>query len=443
METFCNMNLYKRASLLASALLISLSAFPGDYEPETMKVTAASLLPAEMLKGEHYSIADEVLVNGYMNHYTVNSDYGQFAAVGNRNLKILLREIDAIAELKTMTSAGVGTDAVVGAVADTGKSVGALVTNPVGTVQNMGAGVSRFFKRTAKTTKDLGQQASQKDSAASNEEDSDANPDASDAEEQPDLGTSVASAFLGIGKAHRKIAEELRVDPYSENKVLQSELDRVAQISGTVGKLSKMLMPIPSIVSTASSVSNMVWSLSPTDLLIQNQETLKKLGYDKNLIEQFFSNRFYSPTEQTVLVAAVKSLDSVKGRENLLQNASMVASTIEGDFMVWSVFFAQGFHEHVSPVKEFLNSPTGLVPIAITDSGSGMVFAPLDQLLWTEGIDKALSDMARVMDDNGGGKEHAVWVEGEASPLASERLASNGWVSISNAFDKLKATSKE
>lgn len=433
-------NYFSRASLLLSALLISAVAFPGDYDPETMNVTAASLLPPEMLKGTHYSIADDVLVSGYMNYYTVNSDYGQFTAVGNRNLKKLLHEIDAIAALKTMTSAGVGTDAVVGVVTDTGKSLGALVTNPVGTVQNMGAGVSRFFKRTAKTTKDVGNQVSQKDSETDSEEDTGADPEANKADKQPGVSTSVANAFLGIGKAHRKIAEELRVDPYSYNTVLQAELDRVAQISGTVGKVSKILLPIPSIVSTATSVSNMVWGLSPTDLLIQNQETLKKLGYDKKLIEQFFSNKVYSPTEQTILVAAVKSLDQVKGREILLQSASKMESRVEGEFMVWSVIFAESYHEHVSPIREFAASASGLVSIAITDSGAGVIFAPLDQLLWTEGVDKGLAEIGRLMDEHGGDKEHALWVEGEFSPLALKNLASNGWVATSKAFNKLEET---
>jgi hypothetical protein len=432
---------FSRAGLLVSALLISALAFPGDYDPETMNVTAASLLPSEMLKGTHYSIADDVLVSGYMNYYTVNSDYGQFTAVGNRNLKKLLHEIDAITALKTMTSAGVGTDAAVGVVADTGKSLGALVTNPVGTVQNMGAGVSRFFKRTAKTTKDVGKQVSQKDSETDNEEDTGADPDAKKADKQPGVSTSVANAFLGVGKAHRKIAEDLSVDPYSYNTVLQAELDRVAQISGTVGKVSKILMPIPSIVSAATSVSNMVWGLSPTDLLIQNQETLKKLGYDKKLIEQFFSNKVYSPTEQTMLVAAVKSLDQVKGREILLQSASKMESRVEGEFIVWSVIFAESYHEHVSPIREFAASASGLVSIAVTDSGTGVIFAPLDQLLWTEGVDKGLAEIGRLMDEHGGHKEHALWVAGEFSPLALKNLASNGWVANSKAFDKLEEIS--
>ena len=87
-----------RTSLLIVVLAVSSAILAADYEPDTMTVPASSLLDADQLKGEHYSVANDVLVSGYMNHYTVNSDYGQFTAVGNRKMKKLLHEIDAISQ---------------------------------------------------------------------------------------------------------------------------------------------------------------------------------------------------------------------------------------------------------------------------------------------------------------------------------------------------------
>ena len=298
-----------RTSLLIVVLAVPSAIFAADYEPETMTVPASSQLDANQLQGEHYSIVDDVLVSGYMNHYTVNSDYGQFTAVGNRKLKKLLHEIDAIAELKKMTSVSVGTDAAIGAVADTGESLVALATDPVGSINNLGAGVSRLFKRTSKTAKQVSSQVSDTVSDTVSGEDDEDGDDAS----ASDMTSQLTSAYLGIGKAQRQIASELKVDPYSDNPVLQAELARVAKVSGTVGKVTNILIPIPSVVGTAAIVSDMVWNLSPTDLLIQNQETLKALGYSDELIQEFFSNKVYSPTEQTAFVAAVKSLDHLQG----------------------------------------------------------------------------------------------------------------------------------
>jgi len=422
-------------------LSVSHAAFSADYEPDTLTVPASSLLAADILQGEHYKIADDVLISGYMNHYTVDSDFGPFTAVGNRNLKKLLHEIIAIAELKKMTSMSVGTDAAVDAVANTGKSLAALASDPEGSLNNLGAGVSRLFKRTKKTAKDVSAQAREAETEAANGKE-----ESSESKEnngETDMTSQLASSYLGIGKAQRKIASELKVDPYSDNPVLQAELARVAQISGTVGKVTKILMPIPSVVGTAASVSNLVWNLSPTDLLIQNQETLKTLGYSEELIQQFFSNTKYSPTEQTAFVAAVKSLDMAKGREILLQNAVKVETAIEGEFMVRSVLFAQLYHEQVEPVKEIIASPTGLVPVVITKSGDGIIFAPLDHLLWTEEVEEAVTDLAGLMDAHGGSDERLLWVEGDVSELALTKLKSGGWVEKSEAFDKLEKITKD
>ena len=300
-----------RTALFVVALSVCPTASAANYDPDTLNVSAASLLSSDVLKGKYYKIADKVLVSGYMNHYTVDSDFGQFTAVGDRRLKQLLHEIDAIAELSEMTSASVGANAAVDAVADTGKSLAALVKDPEGSLENLGTGVSRLFKRTSKTAKDVSASVTEAASGEGEENDGD----------QADAAEKLSSSYLGIGAAHRNIASELKVDPYSDNPVLQEELERVAQISGSVGKVTSLLVPTPSVISTAASVSNMVWNMSPTDLLIQNQETLKALGYRDELIQQFFSNEVYSPTEQTGFVAAVKALDRVEGREVLLQNA--------------------------------------------------------------------------------------------------------------------------
>ena len=429
-----NIFLLTRTGFLIVVLSVSHAASSANYEPGTMTVPASSLLAADILQGEHYKIADDVLISGYMNHYTVDSDFGPFTAVGNRNLKKLLHEFIAIAELKKMTSVSVGTDAAVDAVADTGKSLAALASDPEGSLDNLGAGVSRLFKRTKKAAKDVSAQASEAETeAATGEEES----------SESDMTSQLASSYLGIGKAQREIASELKVDPYSDNPVLQAELARVGKISGTVGKVTKIMIPIPSVVGTAASVSNLVWNLSPTDLLIQNQETLKALGYSESLIQQFFSNTFYSPTEQTAFVTAVKSLDSAKGREILLQNAVKVETAIEAEFMGRSVLFAQVYHEQVEPVKEIIASSTALVPVVITTSGDGIIFAPLDQLSWTEEVEEVVTELARLMDEHGGSDEHLLWVEGDISELALTKLKSGGWVEKSAAFDKLERIIKD
>ena len=322
----------------------------------------------------------------------------------------------------------------------------------------MSAGVSRFFKRTTRTAKNVGSEVTesvgesnsgdeqsgeeQKGDDENDADENDADGDSKDGDD-PGLSTQLASSFMGVGKAHRELARELEVDPYSDNAILQAELSRVAKIAGSVGKFTNILIPIPSVVGTAANMNDLVWSLSPIDLLIQNEEKLKALGYTVELIQTFFSNKVFSPTKQTAIVAALASLDIAKGREVLLIIANSAETRIEGQFIVRSILFALLYHETVEPIAEFMSAPGGLVPAALTASGNGLIFAPLDQLLWTEEIAAALERLAKLIDDHGATREHLMWVEGRVSDLAVAQLSATGWVESTERFDKLETATTD
>ena len=443
-----------RFIIIATTAILAFSAVQAaNFEAATMTVPASSILEPGLLRGEHYAITKPVTVDGYMNHYTVDSEFGPFSVVGDRALKKLLHEIDAIAELRKMTSLNTGMDATVGAIADTGKSVVNLATHPVESAKGMSAGVSRFFKRTTMTAKNVGSEVTETVSESisgeeqSSEEQNSDNENTADNDskvgDDPGLSTQLASSFMGVGKAHRELARELEVDPYSDNAILQAELNRVAKISGSIRKLTNILVPIPSVVGTAANMNDMVWSLSSMDLLIQNEEKLKALGYTDELIQSFFSNKVYSPTKQTALVAALASLDNAKGREVLLHIANSAETRIEGQFIVRSILFAQFYHETVEPIVELMSVPDGMVPAALTASKDGLIFVPLDQLLWTEEIAMALERLAKLTDDHGATGKHLMWVEGRVSDLALAQLSATGWEESMERFDKSESAATD
>ena len=70
-----------------------------DFEkPGALK--AQSFLEPQLLKGEHYTVDEEVQNDGLLNHYTVKSSFGDFTVSGTSSLQILVGEIKAIAEMK-------------------------------------------------------------------------------------------------------------------------------------------------------------------------------------------------------------------------------------------------------------------------------------------------------------------------------------------------------
>ena len=404
-----------------------------DYDAATLTHPVSDLVTAELISGDVYTIDDTVTVQGYMNHYTVQSDFGQFTAIGDRALRKLIGEIIAIAQLKEMDSLSVGTDAAIGAVADTATSVVALATDPIGTVNNLSAGVSRFFKRTSMTVSVVSEKATETVTDAVS---GDAAGGEKESGDEPGVTTQLASSYLGIGKAQREIARELQVDPYSDNQMLQVELQRVAKISGTVGKLTNILIPIPSVVGTAATVSDMVWNLSPTDLLIQNQEKLTALGFDPGLIERFFASKLFSPSEQTVLVASIESLDGATNREILLETALLAETKIEGDYFLRAAEFYARYDEKIGKITKIVEASR--VPVVITASGDGLIFGALDHLLWTEEVAQAVNDIEEIMDANSISGENMIWIEGVVSDMATAKLAEAGWRHESEGLKKVE-----
>jgi len=68
-----------------------------------------------------------------------------------------------------------------------------------------------------------------------------------------------------------------------------------------------------------------------------------------------------------------------------------------------------------------------MVPVVLNASGNGLIFAPLDQLLWTEEIATALERLAELFDDHAATNEHLIWVEGRVSDLALAQSSATGW----------------
>src|SRR6266850_11382 len=85
----------------AAHLSVAAAAPPVSFETPTPH-PATDVLPAELLRGPHFTVAPMVQNLGYINAYIVNSDFGLFSANGDMMLRRLIREITAIAALREM-----------------------------------------------------------------------------------------------------------------------------------------------------------------------------------------------------------------------------------------------------------------------------------------------------------------------------------------------------
>src|SRR5438552_15620152 len=104
-----------RTPIIALALLICAAvAVAADYEvPQNRQ--AKDVLASTTLKGPDYRIADVVVLDGYSQRWTVTSDYAAFDVDGYSALRKLLKEISAVAELKTARNSKASAKGVRGA----------------------------------------------------------------------------------------------------------------------------------------------------------------------------------------------------------------------------------------------------------------------------------------------------------------------------------------
>ena len=153
-------------SLVLAAALPAIAQEPFEG-PVTLK--PADLLPAALVQGPHYKLADQVKTEGYLHEFVIQSDYGSFTAAGTSMLYVRLREVQALAALQEVSKSEVFISAAGSSVLSVGKSLGQAAANPVATVEGLGAGVMRAgvnlgrkAKRTVGTASDVAEGAAEK-----------------------------------------------------------------------------------------------------------------------------------------------------------------------------------------------------------------------------------------------------------------------------------------
>ncbi len=165
------------------------------------RVPTKMFIPADLLSGPLHSVGDFAENDGMNNTYFLYSGNDAWVVTTGIALRTRIREIYAIDKLREMSK----TDEFTKAMANAGKQkvegVVGIVTNPLGTIQNIPRGASRFFGRIGEGLK--GGRTEGEGNAVQN--------------------------MIGISKAKGALAVKLGVSPYSYNQELQTQLTNNAR----------------------------------------------------------------------------------------------------------------------------------------------------------------------------------------------------------------------
>jgi len=363
---------------------------------------AKSVLKPELLKGKNFTLQDKVRNDGLFNHYTVETSFGTFEAGSTLALKILVNEINAIAEMKLVETNDTAVASLKKSGENTVKGVKQLFKDPEGTAKGAASGVSSLFNRVKQTA---------------------GKREASDAED------GKLEQLVGISKSKGKIASQYGVNVYSSNEVLQQELTRLGKadfIGGLgVGVATSFVPGVGGIVLSTSGAARLlndaINTTPASELWLQNKNKLIEMGMDADMVQLFLNNPSFSPAESTVLVT---TLDSMKGVDNLdlfIQVSLQAADPGMAALITRIAVMTAAYHKKVAPLKTV--TPAARLTQGVRKDGAKILLLPTDYMVWSklffDGVTASSSDNKEA--------DPELWVLGTLSKQAAENIQQLGW----------------
>ncbi|MCH8250197.1 MAG: hypothetical protein IH913_11385 [Proteobacteria bacterium] len=402
----------------------------GEFE-KAEDQQAVDVLPAELIKGEHHEVDAVVRSDGYLYYYTIGSDYGNFEAVSTATLRQRIGEINALAELEDLSQ----TEVFISAAADAGvgqlKALKQFATNPIDTVVGIPGGIGRMFKRYSRQAGDA-VEATKEFVAGDDTDDGDdaddgdaADDEGGDGESTSDKAIGLTESFFGVSGAERAWSQKLGTDPYSTNEVLKAAIKEVAWAE-RLGRFGMGFAGVPEIpgADIIGEVNDAVWSKDPYELQDLNRARLVAIGADDSLIEEYLENSSLSPSQQTLLTAAIAEIDGASGRDGILRQALNAESWDEAQFLIKSVVMLAWYHINQKPV----NAVTTLtaIPTGITADGTTAMLFAVDHVYWTETVAEVAGNRAATTPGHPNGVRE-IWLLGSASDRSREELQKLGF----------------
>jgi len=378
---------------------------------------ASSILPADLLSGPNHQVGSVVTNDGFLNIYTINSKYGETQAVSTAKLRKYIHEINATARMETVKGSEEFRGGIKEKAGDVVEGAKGLVTHPVDTVGGAVSGVAKLFSR--------------------------GNENLFGGSRSGAEGSRLAD-LTGFSKTKRDYAFEFGVDVYSRNEIMQKYLDALAS-AGTTGSLvmSALLISVPGAAGTAVTVTgstelmnNVFRDSAPADLRKMNRAKLSSMGVNNDVSDLFISNGIYTPREQTIIVAAIGSMDNTKNRSEYIKFAVLTDNSDMAFFRQRQAQMYAAYNKSVNPVKKFIT--IGDISVAKTKDNKIVFNVPFDYMSWTKGlanVARLLTQEVALMKDVTG---REIWVTGRFSPLAKKALEKMGWDIFENVGTSLK-----
>ena len=396
----------RRQALLVAGVLGLALAWPagaGEFEDPGNR-RASEILPKSKLAGPHFKVRETVVTYGYMNHWTIDSDFGVFEVTGDGALNQRLKEIHAIAALRKISKSEAFAEAVKHAAIAPVKLAKGLIQHPVDTVSGIPKGIFSIFDNvTESVTMD----------------------------HDPSEDSRLKQALF-VSSWKRDFASDVGVNVYSSNKVLQKELNRVgwaAAIGGlTVSAVSTIsgatVATVLGDMRLANQLGNALKEEPPARLRIINDKKLAEMGVPEALREKYLAHTHFTPRHDTIIVGSLHDMKGARGRSAFLKYIMSAQDEVTANLFQNMAEMMRGYHEHVSPITDI--TPVGGFVVAKAANGSHMIPFPLDYGAWIPQARRYFSYTKANYRDPGFDGKFDIWVRGTVTPLARKQIGLMG-----------------
>ena len=399
--------------------LIVLALVTGDAagvlaEERIHSLQAEQVLPTGQLKGPNYRIEPEVLNDGLVNTYRLDTKYGPLTVEGTPLLLERLSELRALDRIEKVEGTEVYKNALKEGVKSPLKGAEALIDDPFATVKGAAQGVGRWMS-------DIGRSISSKDPHQA----------------------SVAQTAFGQAAAKRAFAYEFGVDPYTRFKPLQKSLDDLGWAmagGGLTTKVAFSLIPgaagiVVSATGTTSSMKALVRDKSPAQLDTINRAELRKMGVSDPIIDAFLGNSTFSPQDKTIIAGELASLKGVKGRPGFIASAALVDNLGLATFMRYRAQMIGRFQSEVGGVESFVKIEKTL--FLKTKRGEYVGLFPIDRIAYDGEMVEKLDSLDQAIARQPGVRTKQLWIGGSVELEALTLLRQRGWTVHDRQFDRM------
>jgi len=368
------------------------------------KVSASEIIPPELLSGPHHKVREKVTIIGPQYFFMIDSDFGEFQAQGQPRLRRLVREINAIAAMKKVTSTKSFKDAFKESALGPVDALKDLVIHPVDTVSGIPKGLWTFVKA-SKGTFTTGR---------SRYED------------------TYIQALVTVSKYKRRYAAELKIDVYTSNPEVQKELNRLGWAAAIANWTpSAILLPVSgpgkalySAFGWTDTLNDIITEKAPDVLRDRNSKKLKAMGVSAKQRDRFLSHKYYSPRNHTVIAEYLESIKDAEGKALLIEQAVEADSEIDAFTYQQIVEILAGYNRSVSPIMEFTIHKG--IPVGYAKNGSLVMGFPVDIGRWAPFSEYLFEDFGKSPIKSGSIKKRELWIFGELTPRARRELGNLG-----------------